>query len=923
MIACPIGPTALEDLPMRLRNASLLIAVLALGGVARAAEPDAAGIEFFEKKIRPVLVAHCYECHSATAEEPKGKLRLDSREAMMKGGETGPALVAGNVEGSILLRAIRYQDNEMPPKGKLPAEIIADFEHWVKLGAPDPRDDKSLSTGRQIDYAEGRKFWAFQPIAKPALPAVKNEAWVKTDIDRFVLAKLEAAGMTPSPPAEKTALLRRAYFDLVGLPPTPADVEVFLADTSPEAFAKVVDKLLASRHYGERWGRHWLDVARYGEDQAHTFQARMYPNAYRYRDWVVNSLNNDLPYDQFLLAQIAGDLLGEEGIKERSPALGFFAIGPVYYGDAGAASQARADEWDDRVDTLTRGLLGLTVACARCHDHKFDPIATREYYGLAGIIASSKYYEYPLGTPEEIAKKQAAEDLVKAQQKTIDEFLDAESKSLRASLANDTAKYLVASWRYINKRKGDSKYSLADSAKKDKLSDYVLNRWHDYLTTGPGKDQPRLAAWRELLAKQDPTADLSGDETAQAEVRAAAEAFQEQVKTLVGETASDKEARSVSEEEKKQNSALLAELTENKGVLAIPRKEVEKLLGDGPKKELKKHQDELAKRKKGSENVKLPIAHSLTEGTPTDLKIFVQGNPKKEGEPAPRSFLTVLSGDSPKPLQTSGSGRLELAKAIASAANPLTARVAVNRVWQGHFGFGLVRTASNFGHLGERPTHPELLDYLASTFIASGWSLKALHRQIMLSAVYQQSSRSQPKHEQVDGDNRLLWRMNRRRLEVEPWRDAMLAAAGTLDPTLGGPSINLADAGNRRRTLYGFVSRHQLNELLRLFDFPDPNLTSDKRTVTTVPLQQLFVLNSDFLAQQAHALASRLKSEADLADAERIRQAYLLLYGRHPTEREVSLGTAFLFASPGGGVFSAWEEYCLALLGANEFLFMD
>jgi hypothetical protein len=439
------------------------------------------------------------------------------------------------------------------------------------------------------------------------------------------------------------------------------------------------------------------------------------------------------------------------------------------------------------------------------------------------------------------------------------------------------------------------------------------------LTTGPGKDQASLAPWRELLAKQDAAADLSENEAALAEVRAAAITFQEQLKTLVVLPADSEQA--------KQNASFLAEVNGDKGVLTIPRKEVERLLDEAAKKELKARQDELAKRRKETEAIKLPVAHSLAEGTPTDLKIFALGNPAKQGEVSPRGFLTVLSSDTTSAIDPKSSGRLELARAIGSKDNPLTARVAVNRVWQAHFGQGLVRTASNFGQLGERPTHPELLDYLASTFIESGWSLKGLHRKIMLSAAYQQASTSQPRGEQVDPENRLLWRMNRRRLEVEPWRDAMLAASGTLDPALGGPSSDLAQANNRRRTLYGHISRHQLNDVLRLFDFPDPNITSDRRSVTTVPLQQLFVLNSDFLTQQAKTLAARVQREFDSADAtvrdtERIKQAYVLLYGRPPAEREVALGLAFLSA-PAAGMLSAWEEYCLALLGANEFAYVD
>ena len=906
----------------------LFAAALAVESVVaiRAADPDpakldAASVEFFEAKIRPVLVTHCYECHSASTKEPKGKLLLDSRAGMLKGGESGTLVIPGNVDGSLLIQALRYQGAEMPPKGKLPADTVADFEKWVKMGLPDPRDGK-VAAGRTIDIAEGRKFWSFQPIAKVEPPAVKEAGWVKNDIDRFVLARLEASGLKPNAPAAKTALLRRASFDLIGLPPTPEEIAQFLADDSANAFEKVIDRLLASKHYGERWGRHWLDVARFGEDQAHTFQARMYPAAFRYRDWIVDSLNGDLPFDQFLATQIAGDLLGEEATKkERVAALGLFALGPVYYADNNAAKQAEADEWDDRVDTMTRGVLGLTVACARCHDHKYDPVTTRDYYALAGIFASTKYQEVTLGTPEEIAKKEAADAALKAQQKVVDDFLDGKSSQVRESLATEISAYLVGAWKHVNRRKKEARFPTGESAKRDKLQEVLLRRFQEYLNGGAGKDQPKLAPWRDLVAKQDPAKDLSDDEAALAAMRSAADAFQQAVLSALA-ASKEKDAKP-----SKEDKSLLDSVVGNNGVLAIPRNELEKFVGDEVKKELKVHQDELGRVKKAADAVKLPVAHSISEGKPTDLKIFAQGNPYKPGDTSPRGFLSALTPDTPVAIASAASGRLELAKAVTSPANPLTPRVAVNRIWAGHFGYGLVRTPSNFGTLGERPTHPELLDYLARSLIDDGWSLKKLHKRIMMSATYQQSSLSDAAREQADPENRLLSRMNRRRLEVEPWRDSMLAAAGTLDLTLGGPSANLAQGDFRRRTLYGYVSRHQLHELLRLFDFPDPNITSDRRTVTTVPLQQLFVLNSDFLAQQAKSVVARVKKEAEASgqgksDSDQIRRIYLLLFARSPSDKELAIGQAFV-TTPSSGSLNAWEEYALALLGSNEFAFVD
>jgi hypothetical protein len=706
------------------------------------ARPDAVAVEFFEKKVRPVLTEHCFACHGGA--KKKGGLRLDSRAALLTGGDSGPAVVPGKPDDSRLIRAVNHADDElkMPPKKKLAAEQIAALTTWVKMGAPWPggSDVRPVSSkGYQIT-AKDRAFWAFRPVKETVPPAVKDKTWAKSPIDFFVLAKLEEKGLRPAPAADKRTLIRRATFDLIGLPPTPKEVEAFLKDESPDAFAKVVDRLLASPAYGERWARHWLDVARYGEDQAHTFQARKYPDGFRYRDWVVKAFNDDKPYDRFVMEQIAGDLLDDGDRVERLEALGFFAIGPAYYG------KAPADELDDRIDTMTRGFLGLTVACARCHDHKFDPIPTTDYYSLAGVFASTAYKEYVLTPKGEI---------------------------------DDTAKPEPA----------------------DK--------------------------------KKDPKAPKA------------------------------------------------------------PRK---------------------------------PVIHSLTEGAkPANLRVYIRGNPATLGEEAPRRFLAILSGDNP-PAFTKGSGRLELAKAIASKDNPLTARVMVNRIWAHHFGRGLVATPSNFGSLGERPTHPELLDWLAARFVAKGWSIKAMHREMMLSASYQMSSRYDAASAERDPDDHYLWRMSRRRLEVEPWRDAMLAVAGNLDRTLGGPSVDLQSPDNRRRTLYAAISRHSLDPVLRLYDFPDPNLTNDRRTATIVPSQQLFVLNSDFIVRQAKVLAARLTADPKEDDATRIRHAFLLLYARPATDKEVRLGTRFLAAAATDRekkALSPWKQYAQVLLGANEFIFVD
>lgn len=1180
--------------------------------VVSAAEQDAAGIEFFETRIRPVLVEHCQECHSSRLKSVKGSLQLDHREGVRRGGDSGPAVVLEKPEQSLLLKALKYDGLEMPPKGKLPAGVIADFEQWIRMGAPDPREAPAASAIAKVDFAEASRLWSFQPPRRSSPPTVKQVDWPQRDLDRFILSKLEQAGVTPSAVADRRTFIRRAYFDLIGLPPSPDEVEAFQNDQSPQAFATVVDRLLESPHYGERWGRHWLDVARYGEDQAHTFKARNYPQGYRYRDWVVDAFNKDLPYDRFIAEQIAGDLVGSSSDPGRLAALGLFALGPVYYQDNGEQAKALADEWDDRVDTLTRGVLGLTVSCARCHDHKFDPISTADYYALVGIFASSDYQERPIVPKEVLDQKAQSESALKEQQLQVERFLDEEARKLRVSLVADIPLYMSAAFQAINLQKArpDDKKLVARIAKEQKVSELLLKRWVDYLTASADvqKTRPYLAAWTDWLSGLDLKQDLSNDASVVARVQSLASELQqlaeakaplreglfaefgenvafvsdadravvvpgviplgnlfddpqggtslsaalstdkflaaasdkclgvdrvvhgwgketqiaaglqfdfsqlgsdgrthggvindgwdatggirtlgqpfaskagrteqgigmhanalitfdldklrvagllpadqafifradraglnddtfgnggssvhlavivsrphrktdvyngiiagsingEPVKvaendrvyyfsgpipqplkadgkfakfdvsipadakylTLVstgagmgpGENtissdhavfsgarleldplpeASTLATRSAvatprSDEEQRQarvDAQFLSELFYDQGLLALPGTEADSRLPDVPRQQLAALRMELDRRKKAFDGIQVLTAHSLMETPGRDLKIYLQGNPARQGDVVPRSMPVVFTGGERKPLATKGSGRAELAAAIASRDNPLTARVIVNRIWRGHFGFGLVRTPSNFGHLGERPTHPELLDDLAVRFMDSNWSLKWLHREILLSATYQQSSAFRGDAAEVDPENQLLWRMNRRRLEVEPWRDAMLAVTGELDPKLGGPPIDLSSGGNRRRTLYAFISRHQLNDLLRLFDFPDPNITSDRRSVTTVPLQQLFVLNSDFMTQRAKALATRLLANKGLDDARRIRQVFALLFGRPPSEQELQIGQMFLSSVPATGTgLSAWEQYALALLGTNEFSFID
>ncbi|HEV3236969.1 MAG TPA: PSD1 and planctomycete cytochrome C domain-containing protein, partial [Gemmataceae bacterium] len=731
--------------------------------------------DFFENSVRPVLSENCFRCHGPKKQE--NGLRLDSRAAILAGGDSGPAVAPGKPKESLILTAVRYSDDlRMPPDHKLKDKDIEALIKWVEEGALWPNyEAKSLPASvrrEQKITKRDREFWSFRPIENPPLPKVKNESWPKTSIDYFVLAELEANGLQPVGAADKRTLIRRATFDLIGLPPSPAEIEAFLKDDRPGAFALVVDRLLASPHYGERWGRHWLDVARYGEDQAHTFQARKYPNGYRYRDWVASALNNDMPYDQFLMAQIAADLLDGGDRQNQLPALGFFALGPVYYGD-----RKKFDQLDDRIDTLTRGFLGLTVACARCHDHKFDPIPTADYYALAGIFASTEYTEAPLAPSEIVEAYQRGAKVVEDQSQKVDQFIATEAALLAVARTTEIASYMRAAWKLENRRKSNANVNVDQIASEDQLDGATLNKWVKYLKG----DRPYLSRWTQLLARQDPKVDLSMNKSAVAEVGEAADAFQNYVRsvvklrnvlkehqTLAQANAADKEKQKSTTVLESKEVALLDEIIGAKGLLAVPANKLEDHLTSKAKDTLKSLKVELESLKQNCPP-KYPSAHALKEGpNPENLKICLRGNPETLGEEVSRGFLSVLAE---KPVAYSeGSGRLELARAIANKSNPLTARVMANRIWQHHFGKGLVRTPSNFGKLGERPTHPKLLDHLASRFMAEGWSLKAMHRQIMLSATYQLSSRVGASELDKDPENRLLRRMSRRRLEVEAWR---------------------------------------------------------------------------------------------------------------------------------------------------------
>ncbi len=707
-----------------------------------------------------------------------GGLALDTREGTHRA-------VAGK-----LLSALRYADPalQMPPGGKLPDPVIADFASWVAAGATDPREAMTPSAAKPagVDFAKGRQWWAFQPVKEFASP---NTAWARRKIDGFILGELEKNNLSPSAEADRRTLIRRAMLDLTGIAPTFAETEAFVKDVSPNAYTELIERLLASSRYGERWGRYWLDVARWGEDNP-TSEATNpgYQFAWRYRDWVIEALNRDLPYDRFVKMQLAADQLpGFQ--RDDLRALGFLGAAPTYHKDLRLSRDVietlASDDWDERVDAVSRGLLGLTVACARCHDHKFDPISNDDYYAMAGVFASSMSVRRPLSEVDAETEKKIAFGQVRGF------FLE----------------YL------IKLMKGEASTVREPEKKIEKFQ-------------------------AELTALKKATPEMKGDYT-----HAVIDAG---------------------------------------------------LWVDGSDADL--------------------TDLDFRMGQHRDLPIFLRGNPANPGALSPRHFLTVLEkGAAAEPFRN-GSGRLELAAKIfeGSAAN-LTARVVVNRVWGWHFGKPLVGTPSDFGTQGDTPTHPQLFDDLTARFIANGWSLKWLHREIMLSSSYQQASHPREDAKLQDPTNRLLWRMNPRRVDFEAWRDTILATTGALDSRMGGPSVDLDAKGNTRRTAYARVSRSRLNTLLKLYDFPDPNQHAPNRELTTTPLQQLFVMNSGFAQEQARRLSDKaVAASGDLK--ERIGFLYTTILGREADAAEIDLALSYLDKAD-------WASYTQALLGSNEFIF--
>ena len=772
---------------------------------------------FFESRIRPLLIDHCYDCHRQEASEIGGSLLLDSRAGIIQGGETDSLIVPGDPENSLLMRAVSYKeaDLQMPPAGKLTDEQIADLAEWIRMNAPDPRSEDTVAAMKaktEIDWAQSRDFWSLRPLSEAKPPKTKNSAWPLNPIDQFLAAKFDEANLSPAPDADKRTWIRRATFDLIGLPPTPDQIDAFLADDTPESFAKVVDRLLDSKQYGERWGRRWLDVVRYSDTAGDNSDFPI-PQAYLYRNWVIDAFNRDLPYDQFVREQLAGDLLESNSMEEKRQrviATGYIANSRRF--------GSRVDDYpqhltiEDTIDNLGRTFLAMTINCARCHDHKFDPITAEDYYAMYGIFHSTRY-----------------------------------------------------PWPGIE----------------------LEQRQRDFVTLAPAEDVARIQKERDTRQKE----------------------LDELVQVLKRERDSAKDAT---------------------------REELDKKVKEA----------EHAAHEHVGQALPYETLYAVTESeTIEDVALHRKGDPAKAGNIVPRRFLKVLHGE-PFEGSEETSGRLQLAEWIVDRNNPLTARVMVNRIWQYHFGKAIVATPSDFGRHGQPPTHPELLDWLARHFMDSGWSIKSMHRTIMLSRTYRMSSIRSAAAIEIDPANQLFTAYPRHRLDAEVIRDTLLLLGGNLDPSQGSAHPFPPQSGwkftqhnpfkaiyeSNRRSVYLMTQRIQRHPYLAIFDGADPSASTPSRLVSTTPLQALYLLNDKFVHEQAEGLAKRLIAEGS-DDQSRVERAWMLLFGRPPESDELRESLNFMKMAQGeletSGMSSetlqekTWQGLVRSLVRLNEFVYVD
>jgi len=971
---------------------------------------------FFENRVRPLLEKHCLECHSADQNE--GDVLLDSPSAILKSVADGPIVKPGDVKASRLMSVVEYdQDVQMPPESKLaPAEILV-FKKWIEIGAPWPKSNVRIAREVKgaIDFeAEREGHWAFSAIERPSIPKVVREDLVTNEVDSFVEKQLEAMESNLTAAADRYTLIRRATIDLLGVPPTVEEVERFVADRSPEAYAKLLDRLLASPMYGERWGRYWLDVARYADTKGYVFQEEpRYPYSYTYRDYVIRSFNEDKPYDQFIKEQLAADQLGLPAGDVNLAGLGFLTVGHRFL-------NKRPEIVDDRIDVVTRGLMGMTMACARCHNHKLEPIEMTDYYALYGVFINSvEPQELPLiGDPADSPFYDEFKKELSAREAKRDQFVQEQEQAVLAELRVRLGEYLVAVVK-----KNDSlttepnpdakkrvlkanepktaKAKSKDETKKQPLRPLVVDLWQTYIKRLSEKPNPVFSPWvefeafpreeagfatrlEEWLQQQEQRSELaesqvspdddgepSRDDAGEPSRDDAGEPSRDdgKVNSLVVETIRKHRPKSMEavaeayasllldidrqRQELAKNSAapprgpirfnetekddLLFVLYSPNAPFKLAEQYASKLFGRDVRDKLTRFENEIKKwalEGKGSP----PRAMVLEDATRlVEQKVFLRGDASRPGDSVQRRFPQILSNVDDQVFQR-GSGRLDLAEAITDPKNPLTPRVWANRIWMHHFGNGLVRTAGDFGVNGQEPSHPELLDFLARELLDNRWSTKRIHRLIMLSSTYKQSSQDRPELRVVDPDNRMLWRMNRRRLDFESMRDSMLFVSKRFDSTMGGNPIDIySQPESRRRSVYGMINRNDVHSQLLTFDFPDPSTSSPQRTETTVPQQALFGMNSAFVVQQVEQLSKlihdELKSETAKPDNGlesnkdfvewKVNQLYRQVFSRNAVPDELELAAKFVGNAEGDAGQSRWRQLAHALLLTNEFMFVD
>jgi mono/diheme cytochrome c family protein len=946
--------------------------------------PTAAQTEFFENRIRPLFAQQCFACHTSSQ---MGGLRLDSRQGLLKGGRSGPVVIPGDPDNSVLIAAVKQTgDLKMPKNGRLSAAQVQDLATWIKDGAAWPDAAAAQTQGYTI-RPDQRAFWSFQPLQKTVAPKVKDAAWPANDIDRFVLAKLEHEGMQPTAPADRRTLIRRVSYDLTGLPPTFEEVKAFENDKSPNAYEKLVDRLLASPHYGEMWARHWLDVVRFGESDYRVGEKKnheeKYPFAYVYRDWMIDAMNSDMPYSTMVKAQLAGDLMDEKVRDKMIPGLGMHGMAVWQFNDNPPAIE-RAEEWNDKVDVTTKTFLGMTVGCARCHDHKYDPIPQKDYYRLVGVFASSSYHGYPL-VPKEVSDEyEAKKKELSEKEKVLKDFQDQLTELTAEVLFSQTEKYMVASWKLDTQKK----MAVEDMAAQEKLDPEILARWVHFLKKKP-VNYSYLVSWQKMVTSGGSLDDaqtlahdfyLKAIDVDKQHTKMKDENQKEQAKFKDGKEAFDPMPNGLKRNLKANHQVDLKSM--DREVVYLYRDLFETDLEDAPinanaesnlgpglfkvtdwalqrrlSPEFSAHIDRLTadiEAFKKAMPKEYPLAPGLIDNKePANVNVFLRGDPYSFGEEAPRAFLTIFSDGEPKPF-AQGSGRMELAEDILQ--QPIAMRTIVNRIWRWNMGTGLVETPNNLGFAGDRPSNPELLDYLAGKFVADGMSWKKLTKEIVMSRTYQLSSTPVEENIAKDADDRFYWRANRRRLDSEGIWDGLLSASAKLDLSkLGGPSEEL-DPKMTRRGLYGRTSRVFPTDFQTLFDSPTPTLSAEKRYTTNVALQRLFFLNNEFVHKQAAGMADRLSDAA--GDEAKARKAFEIVYQRDPSAEESAASLELLRGSGIAAVPEARavnvvakpapeptpepmdaeapakagrgkkgespvEALCWALLSSNEFLFLQ